>query len=54
MTQLNSVGKHLFVRVYFVKTVGFPMQDLHSFSFVYADLDDQLSKFVVISRKIVK
>jgi hypothetical protein len=37
-----------------VETVGSPMQDLHSFSFVYPDLDDQLCKFVVISRKIIK
>jgi hypothetical protein len=37
-----------------VETTGSPMQDLHSVSFVYADLDDQLWKFIVISRKIIK
>ena len=54
VTQLKSARKDLFVRVEFVKTAGSPMQDLHPFSLVFADLNDQLCKFIVISRKIVK
>ena len=42
VTQRNSARKDMFVRVSFVETAGSPMQDLHSFSLIYVDLNDQL------------